>query len=118
MLHQQLAPALEQVGERAASLWRIEDIVLLYAFPRQRASCLSDLVTQVRQFLFACEQLFALGNPLVTGHDGMVPCVYLGSCGIHGVLLKCCLTGLTIALHWFSQLRYSRHLWAAARYPA
>ena len=72
VLHQQLAAAFEQVGERAPALGRVEDVVLLDAHPRQRAALAGDLVAQARQFLFARQQRLALGKPLVPGHDGMV----------------------------------------------
>ena len=38
MLHQQLAPSFEQIGERAPALGRVEDVVLRDALPRQRAA--------------------------------------------------------------------------------
>ena len=38
VLHQQLAPAFEQIGERAPALGRVEHVVLLDAHPRQRAA--------------------------------------------------------------------------------
>ena len=63
VLHQQLAPAFEQVGERAPALGRVEDVVLLDAHPRQRAALAGDLVAQARQFLLARQQRLALGDP-------------------------------------------------------
>ena len=44
VLHQQLAPALEQLGERAPAVGRVEDVVLLDAHPGQRAALAGDLV--------------------------------------------------------------------------
>ena len=38
VLHQQLAPAVEQLGERAPALGRVEDVVLGDALPGQRAA--------------------------------------------------------------------------------
>jgi hypothetical protein len=75
-----LAAAFEQLGERSLALGRVEDVVLLDAHPRQRAALVRDLVAQARQFLLARQQLLALDNPFVPGHDGMIH-------GVHGVLL-------------------------------
>ena len=72
VLHQQLAPALEQVGERAPALGRVEDVVLLDALPGQGAARAGDLVAQVHELLLARQQRLALGDPAVCGHDGMV----------------------------------------------
>ncbi len=65
VLHQQLAAALEQVGERARALGRVEDVVLLDAHPGQRAALAGDLVAQAGQFLLARQQRLALGDPVV-----------------------------------------------------
>ena len=72
VLHQQLAAAFEQLGERAPALGRVEDVVLVDAHPRQRAALAGDLVAQARQLLFVRQQRLALGNPFVPGYDAMV----------------------------------------------
>jgi hypothetical protein len=87
VLHQELAAAFEQAGERAPARQRIEGIVLLDAHPRQRAAFPGDLVAQARQLLLARQQRLALGNPLVSGHDAMVHGARLGNGGVHAVLL-------------------------------
>ena len=63
VLHQQLAAAFEQLGERALALGRVEDVVLVDAHPRQRAAFAGDLVAQVRQLLLARQQRLALSHP-------------------------------------------------------
>jgi hypothetical protein len=63
VLHQQLAPPFEQLGERALSFESVEDIVLLDANPWQRAALASDLVVQARQLLFVRQESPALRNP-------------------------------------------------------
>ncbi len=72
MLHQQLAAAVEQLGQRAPALGCVEDVVLGDALPGQRAARAGDLVAQVRELLLAGQQRLALGDPAVGGDDGMV----------------------------------------------
>jgi hypothetical protein len=63
VLHQQLAPPFEQLGERALAFESLEDIVLLDANPRQRAALAGDLIVQACQLLFVRQQSPALRNP-------------------------------------------------------
>ena len=63
---------VEQIGERAPALGRVEDVVLVDAHPGQGAALAGDLVAQVRQLLLARQQRLALGDPAVCGDDGMV----------------------------------------------
>lgn len=72
VLHQQLAPPIEQVGECLRAFGSVEDIVLLDAYPRKRTALAGDLFAQARQLLFARQQRPAFGNPSVSGNDGMV----------------------------------------------
>jgi hypothetical protein len=72
VLHHELATVCEQFSERAPAFRRLEDVVLVDAHPRQRAALTRDLVAQLCQFLFARQQLLALGNPSIPGYDGMV----------------------------------------------
>ena len=87
VLHQQLAAAFEQLGEGAPPFGCIEDVLLVDALPRQRAALAGDLVAQMRQLPFARQQLLALGNPSVAGHDGMVHGIRVGMGYVHGLLL-------------------------------
>jgi hypothetical protein len=72
MLHQELAAAFKQVGERSPALLRIEQIVLLQAHPRQRAALARDLVAEPRQLLLVRQQLPTFGQPVLRGHDRVV----------------------------------------------
>ena len=72
VLDQQLAAAVEQVGERAPAVGRVEDVVLVDTHPRQRAALAGDWSLQARQFLLVREQRLARGNPFVPGYDAMV----------------------------------------------
>eukprot|EP01136_Pigoraptor_vietnamica_P030119 Opistho-1_new@88919 len=83
VLHQQLASAFKQLGERAPAFQSFEDIVLLDAHPGQRTALARDLVAQLRQFLLARQQRLARGEPLVRGHDGVVHGVRFSG-GLHG----------------------------------
>jgi hypothetical protein len=84
VLHHELAAAVEQVGQRARALGRVEDVVLVDAHPRQRAALARDLVAEAGQLLLARQQGLALGEPLLMGNDGMV------QVGDHAVLQGCC----------------------------
>jgi hypothetical protein len=84
VLHQQLAPPLEQIGKRALALGCSEDIVLVNAYPGQRATLMGHLIAQARQLLFAREQHLALGNPFVPGYNPMAFGARLGIAGRTG----------------------------------
>ena len=84
VLHQQLAAAFEQLGERAPTLGPVEDVVLIDAHPRQRAALAGDLVAQARQLLLVRQQRPALGNPFVPGYDAMVFGARVGNGGSLG----------------------------------
>jgi hypothetical protein len=87
VLHQELAAALEQLGQRAPALGPVEGVALLDAHPRQRAALAGDPVAQVRQLLLVREQRLALSDPLVPRDDGMVHEARFGGGGLHGDLL-------------------------------
>jgi hypothetical protein len=72
VLHQKLAVAIEQLGQRARALGRFEHIVLVDAHPRQSAALAGNLVAQARQLLFTRQQSLALGNPLIPRHNARV----------------------------------------------
>ena len=111
VLHQQLAAAVEQVGERAPALGRVEDVVLVDAHPRQRAALAGDLVAQARQFLLARQQRLALGNPFVPGYDAMVFGAHLGIGGRAGYCVFSSLWLLPSAIHsLFDSCRSREHL--------
>jgi regulator of RNase E activity RraA len=60
MLDHQLAAALEEIGQRALAVGRVEDVLLVDAHPRQRAALLGELVAQMRQLFLARQQFSAL----------------------------------------------------------
>ena len=87
MLHQQLAVAVEQIGQRALALGRVEHIGFVDAHPGQGAALAGEFVGLVAQGFFLCQQRLALGDPLVAGHHGVVGEGGFGEGGCHGRLL-------------------------------
>jgi hypothetical protein len=55
VLHQQLMPAIEQVGQRAPAHRRVERVGLLDPHPRQRPPLARDLVAETGQLLLVRE---------------------------------------------------------------
>ena len=84
VLHQQLAAAVEQVGQRAPAHRRVERVGLVDPHPGQRPALARDLVAEAGQLLFVRKQLLTLGNPLVPGYDAMVLGAHLGNRGSAG----------------------------------
>ena len=66
MVDQQLRATVEQVRETLRPFTSIEAILLLDWDPGELAALSSELVTEPRVLLFAFEQLFTRGEPLVT----------------------------------------------------
>src|SRR5664279_2671144 len=55
-MDQQLAPAFEQLGERAPAFGRFEDVVLGDVLPGQGAALAGDLVAEAHELLLARQQ--------------------------------------------------------------
>src|SRR5215470_4255939 len=69
VIHDQLAPALEQVGQALFAVGPIKDIAFLDALPRQIASLLTELVTQSGKFLFFRQEFLAGFRPFMRRDD-------------------------------------------------
>ena len=83
VLHHQLATAIEQFGQRARALRRVERVGRVHAHPWQGTTFAGDLVVQAGEFFLAREQGEAGGAPGVAGNEGRgVVCE-----GVHGGLL-------------------------------
>jgi hypothetical protein len=79
MIDDQLAAAVEELGERPFALGRIENVLLLDLHPRQRASLGSNEIAHAGECLLALEMRLACGKPLVSRHDAGVAWFGLGS---------------------------------------
>src|SRR5262245_15228288 len=71
VLDEELAPAVEQIGEADLALRRVEDVLLLDPDPRQLATQPVQLVALLREGLLARQELHALLDPLRPGNDSM-----------------------------------------------
>ena len=65
VLHDELAAAVEQIGERLPAVGPIEDVRLVDADPGQLPAQLRDLVAAPRQVLLGGEQIAPRFQPLV-----------------------------------------------------
>src|SRR5438105_1719684 len=72
MLDDQLAAAVEQVGERLLALRTIEHIGLFDLDPWQVAPLRAQLVAQTGEFLFLGQMRLARGQPLLSRDNPMV----------------------------------------------
>src|SRR2546427_5497016 len=65
----ELAPAVEEVGERLLTVRPVEDIARLHADPGEPASLRAQLIAAPRDFLLLLEELLPGDEPLVARHD-------------------------------------------------
>jgi hypothetical protein len=65
VVHEQLRPAVEQVGERGFAAFGVEEVVLVDPHPRQLAPLAGNVVVESGQFLLGLEQLEPGFEPLV-----------------------------------------------------
>src|SRR6266542_3702915 len=72
MINDQLAPSVEEVGERLLAVRPLEDIRLLQSDPGQLPTVPAQLIALVRELLLFPEQLFASRNPFFLGNDFVV----------------------------------------------
>src|SRR6266446_6575511 len=87
MLYQQLATALEEIGQRLRSVRALEDVVLLDANPGQIAPLGVDLVPQPGEFFLFLQEFRAGNEPLVAGNNRVMFEAFGGGVDDHGVLL-------------------------------
>src|SRR6266481_619660 len=59
VIHNQLAPAAEKLGQRFLAFRPIEHVWLLYLLPGQLPALLAQLITQPRELLLLLQQLLA-----------------------------------------------------------
>ena len=71
MLDQQLAAALEQIGQGLPAARPVEQIVLVDLDPGQRAPLGAQPVAGQREFLLLGKMGFARGEPLLALDDGV-----------------------------------------------
>src|SRR5437879_10497248 len=69
VVHDQLASAVEEVGERRRALRSLEDIALADLPPRERTPLGAQPIAQPREFLLPCQMRFARLEPFVSRHD-------------------------------------------------
>jgi hypothetical protein len=72
VVHQQLAPAVEQVQQAHRALGPVEDVLLTDLDHRQPAPLCVQLVASPGQLLLVGEQLLACHQPLVMRDDPRV----------------------------------------------
>src|SRR5207302_7363801 len=70
VVDEQLAPPVEQVGERAAPVGGVELVGLVDAHPRQCPALPAQLIASARQLLLRLEQLEAGAEPFLAAGDG------------------------------------------------
>jgi hypothetical protein len=68
----ELAAAVEQVGQRLAAVRPVEDVLLVHRFPRQIAAPLAQAIAQARELFLLGQELRACSEPLVVRHDGVM----------------------------------------------
>src|SRR5438093_3930496 len=83
MINNQLAAALEQIGQSLFSLWAIKDILLLDLGHREFAPCRTKRVALARELLFPRQQILPSDQPLTFRHD---LCLFV--CYFHFFLLQ------------------------------
>src|SRR5439155_24093495 len=69
VVYDQLAAAVEEVGQRRLALWPLERIGLVDLHPWHRAPLGAQLIAQPREFLFPCQMRLARLEPFVSRHD-------------------------------------------------
>src|SRR5882724_3960667 len=72
MLYEQLATALEEIGQRLRAVRALEDVVLLDANPGQIAPLGVDLISQPGEFFLLLQEFRAGNKPLVSGNNRVV----------------------------------------------
>jgi hypothetical protein len=72
MLHEQLAPALEEIGQRPRAIPILKDIVFFDANPGEIASPGVDLIPQPGEFFLLLQEFRAGDEPLLAGNNRVV----------------------------------------------
>ncbi len=95
VVHDQLASAVKEVGERLLTVRSIEDILFLHPLPGQFAALPAQFISLFVELLLFLEQLFSTRNPFFWRNYFVLlnPCA--GELCSHCILLFCvCLTVL------------------------
>ena len=84
MLYEQLAAALEEIGQRLRAVRALEDVVLLDANPGQIAPLGVDLVPQPGEFFLLLQEFRARNEPLAARNNRVMFEVFGGGVDDHG----------------------------------
>src|SRR5207245_4706539 len=69
VIDEQLAPPVEELGQRLLAVGPVEDVLLLDRLPRKVVPLLRQLVAKTSELLLLREQLFARLEPFVVADD-------------------------------------------------
>src|SRR4029077_9607636 len=87
MLYEQLATAIEEIGQSLRAVWALEHVVLLDGNPGQIASPGIDFISQPGEFFFLLQEFHSGNEPLVAGNNRVMFEAFGGRIDDHGVLL-------------------------------
>ena len=69
MVHDELAAAVEKIGQRYLAVGRIKFIALLYLFPGQSAALAAQFIAQAGELFLFGQELAAGGKPFLMRND-------------------------------------------------
>src|SRR4029450_7977913 len=72
VLDEKLAATIKQLGQRDLAFRRVERILLVDLYPRQRATCRGQWIAQACLFLFPFEQILARDQPFFSRNNFVV----------------------------------------------
>src|SRR5262245_62887069 len=72
VIHDELAASREQVGERLASVWAIEDVLLRDALPGQATLQMAHFVALASKRFLLFQKDSPSGEPFLSGHNRMI----------------------------------------------
>src|SRR5260370_35025043 len=112
MFDEQLATAVEEIGQRLRTVRALEDVVLFDANPGQIAPPGVDLVPQPGEFFLLLQEFRAGNEPLVAGNNRVMFEAFGGGVDDRGVLLLVSATSGIISrmgcVIWNSMTRRTR----------
>jgi len=73
VIDDELAPTVEELGQRLPALRPVEDVLLLHLLPRQGAPLPGELVAKPRELLLLREEFPARLDPGLVRYDPMLP---------------------------------------------
>src|SRR5262249_36358285 len=91
MLDEELAAAVEQIGERHLSVRPIENVLLLHLDPREVAAFAGQAIAEPRELLLLGQKCGPPGEPFVSSHDSVR---LHGSVSLRSGLWGCLRSGL------------------------